>query len=245
MNFLMKFTRSLQRPHNQDGVTLIELLAAVIITTMIGGIVLSILWTSASRATRLLTFNAAQRQLLLVNHALNTELHKADYVQIQTQSGASGKQVVLWLYSGGYVQNPNLTPAWLYNTTTVTQTPPANGTSAEEVVGSKCFGAFVFTQQPDSTWNIVYTTQVSPTGTACPSTVAASSLQGTSLLSESGIQVAWDFPNIYGDASGQIQNVNCEFVNSFVIRLSKTYQTSTGGSSTYYLTAGYHDKDVR
>ncbi|GMA63385.1 prepilin-type N-terminal cleavage/methylation domain-containing protein [Alicyclobacillus fastidiosus] len=240
----MQFSK---RMRSQGGLTLIELMAAIVISVMVGGVILAILWGTASRSNSLLTYNAAERQVLLVNHALVKELHTADYVQVQSTAGEPGtRQVTLWLYKGGYVQNPNLTPAWLYNTTTVQAEPASNNSTAEAVVGAQCFAAFVFTQAKGSTWNVTYTTNVPTTPpSACPTSLSLSSIQSTALLNVSGLQVAWDFPNLFGDAGGPPVDVQCKFVNSFVIRLSATYQSSTGQTTTYALTAGYHNKDVR
>lgn len=247
----MSFMTRLRWPRivrNEQGLTLIELMATLVISLMVGSVVLAVLWSSASRSNYLLGYNAAQRQVLLANHALTRELHTADFVQIQSTGMSPGtRQVVLWLYHGGYVANANLQPAWMYNTTTLLATAPTNNTTNTNVIGTTCFGAFIFTQQTDGTWNVLFTTTVpSSTSSSCSSSpLVASSLQSGALLNVSGLQVLWDFPNVFGDAGGTPVSVQCKFVNSFVIRLSTTYQTSTGKPTTYFLTAGYHDKDVR
>lgn len=227
---------------NDDGLTLIELMAAIVISVMIGAVLVAVFWASSSRSANLLQYSAAQRQVLLVNHALTRELHTADFVQFQYSGnpGQSDERIVLWLYHGGIVANANPSPSWMYDTNTVLPTAPTNNSAATSIIGATPFGAFVFAEQPNATWTIGYTNQVANSGTACNTT-----LPNSPPPIGSGLDVEWDFPNAFGQGGTLPTTSSCTFVNSFVIRVAATYTTSAGKRATYALTAGYHDKDVR
>ncbi|WP_206915993.1 type II secretion system protein [Alicyclobacillus suci] len=237
------------RQENQ-GVTLIELLAAIVISTIVGAVILAVLWPSAERAISLIGYNAAERKVLLTNQLLNTELHKAHYVQVQYQQTPT-KQVVLWLYD----QNSTMVPAnatgnipWLYNTNTVVSNDTGNSANQSlALVHPHRFGALVFTQLPDGTYSVAFTTNVPETSpTACGTTMDFATLQQDANFYQSGLQVTWDFPQFIGDAGFPFDaSYQCKFVNSFIIRLSTTYQTAGGKPATFVLTAGYHDAEQR
>lgn len=234
--------------HCEEGVTLIELLAAMTITVMIGGVLVSVLWPTMMRALRMMTYNSAQRQVVFINQALVREFHTADFVQVQSGVTSSGEQrIVLWLYKGSpqnaYLNNtinPSASSQWLYNTTTVLTQPATNNTTNLAIVSPNgAFGAFVFTQQSSSSWTVQYTTNGVGMGTtgACSST-NFQALTNNPDFTRSGLNVQFDFPNL-------TTLPNCVFVNSFIVRLTSNYESSTGQSERYTLTAGYHDRDRR
>lgn len=228
----------------EAGVTLIEVLAAIVISGMLATILLTVLWSSALRSNNLIGYNAAQRQVTLVNHVLTQELHKASFVQVDQTGSGVNQTIILWLYSNGFYNSGNTTdtssPEWEYSTNQIIPSTSNNISATQpQIVGAVPFGALEFVEGgSSSSWNItlfnVSSTTTSVTG--CPST---SPLTNTATKwSSSGVGIEWEFPS-------SLAQENCEFVNSFVIRLSQSYQSSNGQSLTYYLTAGYHDGLLR
>lgn len=245
-----------ERTSGEEGVTLIELIAALAISVMIGGALLSVLWPSMMRTLRLSLYNGAQRNVVLVNQVLVKQLRTADFVQLESgQTNTGQDRVVLWLYKGYpqnvYVNNtitPNASLPWLYNTSTVVGAPLSNSTQLAIVSQQGAYGAFVFTQNQDSTWTVGYTASlaglsVSGGSTACGLPANFQSVSNNAEFTKSDLGVHFYFPDVTkADLGGDL---NCKFVNSFIIRLSANYQTSTGQPATYSLTAGYHNRDVR
>ncbi|WP_067624732.1 type II secretion system protein [Alicyclobacillus acidiphilus] len=244
-----------KRVTNESGVTLIELLAAIVISGMIAGILVTILWSSALRASRLTGYNVAQRNVVEINHMLTDELHKASFVQVDQTSATNTE---LWLYSGGtYYPGSSTTSStndseWLYNTSTVASSSSnassnvsLNSTQAE-LVNATPFAELIFTQGQTGSWTItLYNAPNAKIGNpqvGCPSSPLGVE-QWSSSDTTNQLGVEFEFPS--GSTSPTLANINCRFVNSFVIRLSETYQSSTGQQATYYLTAGYHDGLLR
>lgn len=247
--------RSEKHVTSESGMTLVELLAAIVISGVIAAILLTILWSSALRSNRLIGENAAQRNVVQINHMLTDEFHKASFIQVeasQLNGQAQPTNVQLWLYSGGSYDPGNSTSneEWLYNTSTVTNAS-SNATSNVSVnstqaaiVNAAPFAEIVFSEdQTTNLWTIaLYNGSEEDIGN--PQTGCPTSPTGPEQWSSSGISnnldVEFDFPS-----PQSWTNINCKFVNSFIIRLSETYQSSTGKAATYYLTAGYHDGLLR
>ncbi|GMA57603.1 pilin/secretion family protein with methylation motif [Alicyclobacillus sacchari] len=245
------------RPNGEAGLTLIELLASIAIAGMVVGILVNLVWMLAERAQRLTSFNAAQEKVLTINHALNRMLRSADFVQMEFNGNpaASSAVVVLWLYRGGYPTTAAVDTdrPWMYNATTVVPAISGGQTSQATIVGANCFEAFEFIQRSASSWD-VYSV---PATNAQAQSQTPPAVSGTPLAG--GVNIEWMFPVLYPQTSGADFSwtnyilgflhpstiSSGTFVNSFMMRLSAPYQSTTGQQMNYVLASGYHDADVR
>ncbi|GLG02065.1 hypothetical protein Alches_21060 [Alicyclobacillus hesperidum subsp. aegles] len=250
-------TMQTHKRSGEAGLTLIELLASIAIAAMVAGILVNLVWMLAVRAQRLTSFNAAQEKVLTVNHALNRMLRSSDFVQMQFSGNpaSSSAVVVLWLYRGGYPTTAAVDAdrPWMYNTTTVVPTVSGGQTAQAAIVGATCFKVFEFIQRSASSWD-VYSVNAN---NAQAQNQTPPAVNGTPLAS--GVDIEWMFPVLYPQGSGTDFSwtnyilgflhpstiSSGTFVNSFIMRLSAPYQSSTGQTLTYDLASGYHDADVR